>query len=261
VRLDVTSKNVEVFLFTNLQGTGYVNNNPLNATDPTGMNAAFQVDGSCDPFSCTGGGGGGGGWGSYYVDGAPVTASAFGHLVDMGVAVTCPANTCSGSTITSNGDPSHWEFTAGADGSQGYQVTYQVAATIFGVTSTWTHGQRYAFPNDPSGVGPQWTIDPGHRDPNGTRWTNGDGWGLEWNKGRPGLKGWRGKDHWHIVDPSNPDSRDRHYSPGSQAPVPIGPNEFRRLFDVLTNGIQDLLKHPPQYIPPSFMPPPYILAW
>ena len=37
MRLDVTSRNVEVVLFTNLQGTGYARNNPLLYTDPTGM--------------------------------------------------------------------------------------------------------------------------------------------------------------------------------------------------------------------------------
>ena len=37
MRLEVTSRNPEVFPFTNLQGTGYVGNNPLSYTDPSGM--------------------------------------------------------------------------------------------------------------------------------------------------------------------------------------------------------------------------------
>jgi hypothetical protein len=41
VRLDVTSRNPEVFLFTNSQGTGYAIGNPLKYVDPDGADAIY----------------------------------------------------------------------------------------------------------------------------------------------------------------------------------------------------------------------------
>jgi predicted GIY-YIG superfamily endonuclease len=118
-------------------GYGYVQNNPLNATDPTGMNANWDI---CGSASCGVGGGWGDGWGSYYIDGAPTTASAYGHMADMSAAVACPGNVCSGFAPNSHGSADHFEFVAGADGSQGYSVTHitEVSSTIFGQSTSET---------------------------------------------------------------------------------------------------------------------------
>lgn len=72
------------------------------------------------------------------------------------------------------------------------------------------------LPGDPSGLPPNWERDPSHRDPNGERWTNGTDW-LDFHKGRPGLPGWRGKDHWHK------DGGDEHLPPGADCPTADDP--------------------------------------
>lgn len=39
-----------------------------------------------------------------------------------------------------------------------------------------------------------------HKDPNGEEYKNPEtGDKMEWNKGRPGQTGWKGKDHWHYT--------------------------------------------------------------
>jgi hypothetical protein len=48
VRLEATNRNVEVFLFRIEQGTGYVNNSPLNLVDPLGLDD--DCGGPCVPF-------------------------------------------------------------------------------------------------------------------------------------------------------------------------------------------------------------------
>jgi uncharacterized protein RhaS with RHS repeats len=53
------------------------------------------------------------------------------------------------------------------------------------------------LPGDPSGLPLGWTPDPSHQDPNGERWRGPGGDYVDWHKGRPGIPGWRGKDHWH----------------------------------------------------------------
>jgi len=68
------------------------------------------------------------------------------------------------------------------------------------------------LPQDPSGLPPNWNPDPSHRDPNGERWTNGTDV-LDFHRGRPGLPGWRGRDHWHH------DEGDKHYAPGEECPT------------------------------------------
>jgi hypothetical protein len=64
------------------------------------------------------------------------------------------------------------------------------------------------LPLDPSGLPPDWTHDPSHRDPNGSRWRHPSGDYLDFHKGRPGKPGWRGKDHWHH------NGDDEHLEPG-----------------------------------------------
>lgn len=72
------------------------------------------------------------------------------------------------------------------------------------------------LPANPTGLPPNWEPDPSHRDPNGERWTNGTDW-LDFHKGRPGMPGWRGKDHWHK------DGGEDHLLPGDDCPTADDP--------------------------------------
>jgi RHS repeat-associated protein len=72
------------------------------------------------------------------------------------------------------------------------------------------------LPIDPSGLPSDWTPDPSHRDPNGERWRHPSGDFLDFNRGRPGMPGWRGKDHWHH------NGGEKHLPPGSEVPDPPG---------------------------------------
>jgi len=84
----------------------------------------------------------------------------------------------------------------------------------------------FRFPKNPSGLGKEWKKDPNHRNPNGGRYFNGKGDGLEFHKGQKGAFGHRGKDHWHIL---RKDHRGRwvaskeHYRPGSKGTLPRRP--------------------------------------
>ena len=72
------------------------------------------------------------------------------------------------------------------------------------------------LPNDPSQLPPDWQRDPSHRDPNGERWQHPSGDVLDWHKGRPGMPGWRGKNHWHH------NGGNKHLPPGTEVPDPPG---------------------------------------
>lgn len=72
------------------------------------------------------------------------------------------------------------------------------------------------LPADPSGLGPQWVNDPTHLDPNGSRWRNPEGDYLDFHKGRPGLPGEKGKDHWHDNGCKD------HLHPGDEVAEEIG---------------------------------------
>ncbi|MCA2215466.1 hypothetical protein [Jidongwangia harbinensis] len=69
-------------------------------------------------------------------------------------------------------------------------------------------GAVFRLPLDPTGLPPEWTHDPGHRDPNGSRWRHPSGEYLDFHNGRPGQPGWRGRDHWHH------NGGDDHLTPG-----------------------------------------------
>lgn len=69
------------------------------------------------------------------------------------------------------------------------------------------------LPPNPSDLGPQWTFDPRHKDPNGSRWVNPDGEYLDFHNPQPGKPGWRGRDHWHN------NGCDKHLQPGDEVPV------------------------------------------
>jgi len=68
------------------------------------------------------------------------------------------------------------------------------------------------FPDDPSGLGPDWSKDTSRKAPNDERWSDGKGNKVEWHPGVPGAKGWQGKNHWHWIPGGR--KQDGHYSPG-----------------------------------------------
>jgi RHS repeat-associated protein len=100
------------------------------------------------------------------------------------------------------------------------------------------------LPSDPSGLGPEWVRDPRHRDPNGGLYVHPSGHTLEWNKGRPGLRGWRGKDHWHL---DGDHSSQGHLPPGTEIPdfpiecTPDDPTDGRPPERTMWDDILDLL--------------------
>lgn len=73
------------------------------------------------------------------------------------------------------------------------------------------------LPADPSGLGPEWTPDPSHKDPNGQRFRGPDDEVLDFHKGREGERGWKGKDHWHHNE------GEEHLKPGDEIPDPVCP--------------------------------------
>jgi RHS repeat-associated protein len=139
--------------------------------------------------------------------------------------------------------------------------------------------QKFKLPNDPSGLGPEWTQDTGHKNPNGSKWKNPDGWDLEFHKGKQGAKGFRGKDHWHLTPPGAEEKDDEHLAPGTEVTVTVPdpkpepaaePEDSRSamdkvndwLNDHLPQGVKDYLRdHPygPNSSPgpgPAYSPPP-----
>ena len=79
-------------------------------------------------------------------------------------------------------------------------------------------GLDFELPDSPEGLGPEWELDPTHKDPNGVRYRDPSGRPLDFHGRRPGVdpKKWKGKDHWH--DPWN--SGREHLPPGSKVPDP-----------------------------------------
>ena len=83
------------------------------------------------------------------------------------------------------------------------------------------YGLDMTLPNNPSGLGPEWTPDPTHKNPNGQRFRGPGGKCLDWHPGTPGKPGWKGKDHWHSPDaPKGPKD---HLPPGTEIPDPAPP--------------------------------------
>ncbi|MGH2375967.1 MAG: RHS repeat domain-containing protein [bacterium] len=73
------------------------------------------------------------------------------------------------------------------------------------------------LPPNPGGLGPEWKLDPTHKDPNGVRYRDPSGRPLDWHPRQPGKPGWRGRDHWH--DPTN--FGRKHLPPGTKIPDPV----------------------------------------
>lgn len=74
------------------------------------------------------------------------------------------------------------------------------------------------LPANPSGLGPDWVIDPSHKYPHGERYRHPGGDYLDWHPGQAGQPGWGGKDHWHS--PNVPKGTRQHLPPGTEIPDP-----------------------------------------
>jgi RHS repeat-associated protein len=71
------------------------------------------------------------------------------------------------------------------------------------------------LPNGPSGLGPEWQLDPNHQDPNGERFRDPEGNVLDWHPAHGG-KGWKDRDHWHYR-PGGKGGK-QHLKPGDDIP-------------------------------------------
>ncbi len=85
-------------------------------------------------------------------------------------------------------------------------------------SSGGTFAAGMILPNDPSGLGSDWKLDPTHKNPNGQLFRDGSGRPLEFHKGNPSKTGDQRFNHWH--DPSV-DGRHRPRMPGEKIPNPI----------------------------------------
>ena len=112
----------------------------------------------------------------------------------------------------------------------------------------------FKLPSDPSGLGSDWTQDTGHKNPNGSKWKNPDGWDLEFHKGKQGAKGFRGKDHWHLTPPGAEEKDDEHLAPGTEVTVTVPdpkpepaaePEDSRSAYDKVNDWLND---HLPQSV-------------
>lgn len=84
--------------------------------------------------------------------------------------------------------------------------------------------QQPTLPDDPSGLGKEWTdVTPSKRPAGAPRRYRGPkGSEIEFDKGTPGQPGWGGKNHWHEVDPKTGKRVGKHLPPGSPIPGPDG---------------------------------------
>jgi len=108
------------------------------------------------------------------------------------------------------------------------------------------------LPSSPSGLPSNWTPDTSHLDPNGERWTNGTDI-LDFHKGRSGLPGWRGKDHWHL------NNGEEHFSPGEQCPtaddIPKPTGWWRWFLNILDEAPLLIDPIPIFILPPGLLDP------
>ena len=141
--------------------------------------------------------------------------------------------------------------------------------------------KTFRLPSDPSGLGPGWKQDTSHKNPNGSKWTNEDGWNLEFHKGN-GKKGSAGEDdHWHLTPPGEKKSKSgqEHLDPGDEVTVTVPgpkpepapepksePSTMDKIGDWLNDQWQgaknEIKKMPggPNYVPPPCCAPPPIWA-
>ena len=137
----------------------YVVNNPLNATDPSGLVACMgrsgpqaHINGGLGPCGGDYGDAGGGGGGVSIDGGEPIDPGLFGSggSGGSGIAggesgVQCPNNAC---TIAGSdpitGQQTILQFTAGAGGSTGYLSGYDVSQGLNEVNGTFLSNTQYS---------------------------------------------------------------------------------------------------------------------
>jgi len=229
----------------------YIGNNPLSGTDPTGYECV-KVTGSnicnANPIgnvtingnhipnnvvsgpATSGGPAGGGGPGSGPSNSGAVGARPTQHGSD-------PVNAGSTTEVNkqnSSGQgpqyPADFNITPNPDPSDGFSWNYELknpagpwgapegasapTPVLADAGNPVPSASEMRLPTDPGGLGPEWTHDPTHQDPNGERYRDPDGRTLDWHKGREGQPGWKGKDHWHD------DGGKKHLPPGTEVPDP-----------------------------------------
>lgn len=179
-------------------------------------------------------------WNLYaYVTNNPTTMADPTGLIETGMSVpgmgglTVPAGGWEQSFCDPGGAScDQFEYAAAAANANGTEDTSAVGAeTLLAQNQSQEQGQQdqpnsdqpqpqkppswdqgKPLPEDPSKLGGDWKRDPQHKAPNDERYVNGKGDKLDWHKGRPGEKGWQGKDHWHWAPGG--EKQDDHYKPG-----------------------------------------------
>jgi len=170
----------------------YVADNPTTDTDPTGLSSQDNTNGGCATLrNCN--------------DDRKSLDHPPGQELNSGT------NTNQANMLTAT--------------VQGTQVTVSAQQQGGEKPSSWTPDKP--LPNDPTGLGPDWKRDPGHKAPNEERYVNDKtGDKLDWNKGKPGGgKRWKDNPHWHWVPGGEKEKG--HYEPGDTikrvgGPVGVG---------------------------------------
>ena len=141
--------------------------------------------------------------------------------------------------------------------ADGHEVGADTLQELQKITSDSGNAAQNTTPetlSDPSKLGPEWVKDDTHKNPNGERYGRGDGTRVDFDKGQKGAKGWRGKDHWHVIRPgeNKPDKSlgDRgHIAPGTTVDLPT----FAPKFSPTVPIPSELLPNP--VLPPIFPMP------
>jgi len=137
-----------------------------------------------------------------YVENAPVNrADADGHV---GPDSFSPCNTESGLRCDNRNDMDYFKLDR--------QLPQPIA-------------EQLTLPGDPSKLGPEWVLDSTNKAPNRLRYLRGDGYKLDFDKGKKGKNGWRGKDHWHVTKPGEEEydkslGHRGHIDPGTAIDIP-----------------------------------------
>lgn len=193
----------------------YVRNSPLMMIDPDGTDGLNYYD--CLTRDC-------GAFSSLFNGGLYGPSVGYGGMTDLEIVNWInqqdnqinpggmyPEVTLDGTTYVQTGGPG--PCPAGSQAGALCDTTNLVALPSLSIIlnqGSWDPSQP--FPSDPSGLGQDWQRDFGHRAPNDERYANPNGDKVDWHKGKPGGKGWQGKDHWHWLPGGKKDPT--HYKPG-----------------------------------------------